>query len=63
MKFEISNTVSDDYVSNGKAKIGLTNITKQLDLIYDDKYMNIRLPYDQLREFSLLKTALNENGM
>lgn len=37
-KFEISNTVSDDYVSNGKAKIGLTNITKQLDLIYDDKY-------------------------
>lgn len=36
--FEISNTVSSDYVSKDKEKIGLTNIKKQLDLIYPDSY-------------------------
>lgn len=36
--FEISNTVSSDYVSKDKDKIGLTNIRKQLDLIYADNY-------------------------
>lgn len=38
-KFEISNTISNDYISKDKAKIGLSNITKQLDLIYADKYV------------------------
>ncbi|MHA7607826.1 sensor histidine kinase [Elizabethkingia meningoseptica] len=36
--FKISNTVSSDYVSNDKEKIGMNNIKKQLDLIYSDNY-------------------------
>lgn len=36
--FEISNTVSSDYVNKDKDKIGLANIKKQLDLIYSDHY-------------------------
>jgi len=35
---EISNTVAKDYVSNNKNAIGLSNIRKQLDLIYDKNY-------------------------
>ncbi len=41
--FEISNTVAKDYVSNSKAAIGLINIRKQLDLIYNTNYsLNIQ---------------------
>ncbi|WDO14628.1 sensor histidine kinase [Flavobacterium sp. WW92] len=36
--FKISNTVSSDYVSKDEHRIGLTNIKKQLDLIYSDNY-------------------------
>lgn len=36
--FEISNTVSKDYTSKDKATIGLSNIRKQLDLIYATNY-------------------------
>lgn len=36
--FKISNTVSSDYVSKDKDRIGLTNIKKQLDLIYPENY-------------------------
>lgn len=36
--FEISNTVSKDYVRKDKNTIGLPNITKQLDLIYGSDY-------------------------
>lgn len=36
--FEISNTVSSDYVSKDREKIGLNNIKKQLDLIYSGNY-------------------------
>lgn len=36
--FEISNTVSKDYVPKDKAKIGLSNVRKQLDLIYSANY-------------------------
>ncbi|WP_310557146.1 histidine kinase [Flavobacterium sp.] len=42
--FEISNTVSNDYENNGKENIGLSNIRKQLDLIYGNDYkMDIKL--------------------
>lgn len=37
--FEISNTVSKDYVSKDKETIGLSNIRKQLDLIYTTNYV------------------------
>ncbi|WP_447636284.1 sensor histidine kinase [Flavobacterium microcysteis] len=36
--FKISNTISSDYVSKDREKIGLTNIKKQLDLIYPNNY-------------------------
>ncbi|AZJ36961.1 histidine kinase [Tenacibaculum singaporense] len=36
-KFKISNTVSKDYVLK-KESIGLSNVRKQLDLIYQDQY-------------------------
>lgn len=35
---EISNTVSKDYTSKNKTSIGLTNIKKQLDLVYNANY-------------------------
>ena len=37
-KFEISNSVSNTFVITDKVKIGLSNITKQLDLIYANNY-------------------------
>lgn len=37
-KFEISNSVSNTFVITDKVKIGLSNITKQLDLIYVNNY-------------------------
>lgn len=37
--FEISNTVSKEYVKKDKGTIGLPNITKQLDLIYGRDYI------------------------
>lgn len=36
--FNISNTVSKEYQSNNEENIGLTNIKKQLDLIYQEGY-------------------------
>lgn len=36
--FRISNTISKDYISMGKENIGLSNIRKQLNLIYENKY-------------------------
>jgi sensor histidine kinase YesM len=36
--FEILNSVSNDYENKGKENIGLTNIRKQLDLIYGNDY-------------------------
>ncbi len=36
--FIISNTVSKDYISIRKENIGLTNIRKQLDLVYENNY-------------------------
>lgn len=36
--FEISNTVSKEYTPKDKAKIGLSNVRKQLDLIYSNNY-------------------------
>ncbi len=36
--FEISNTVSKDYTPKDKVTIGLSNIRKQLDLIYSTNY-------------------------
>lgn len=36
--FKISNTISKEYQSKNKENIGLTNIRKQLDLIYQDNY-------------------------
>lgn len=37
--FEISNTVSKDYAPKDKTTIGLSNIRKQLDLIYASNYV------------------------
>lgn len=37
--FEIENTVAKEYVSKDKESIGLTNIKKQLDLIYGIHYV------------------------
>ena len=36
--FNISNTISKDYQSSNQENIGLTNIRKQLNLIYQDRY-------------------------
>lgn len=36
--FEVSNTISSNYVNNNKETIGLPNIKKQLDLIYGQNY-------------------------
>lgn len=36
--FEIENTVSKEYMPKDKAKIGLSNVRKQLDLIYSANY-------------------------
>jgi hypothetical protein len=36
--FKISNTIPKEYQSNNKENIGLTNIRKQLNLIYQDDY-------------------------
>lgn len=36
--FEISNTISNDYEGHNKESIGLSNIKKQLNLIYQDQY-------------------------
>ena len=36
--FRISNTISKDYSSFGKENIGLSNIRKQLNLIYENNY-------------------------
>jgi sensor histidine kinase YesM len=37
-KFEVINSVSKDYIINSKENIGLSNIRKQLDLIYGKNY-------------------------
>jgi hypothetical protein len=36
--FRISNTISKEYISIGKENIGLSNIRKQLNLIYENKH-------------------------
>lgn len=36
--FKINNTISKDYQSNNKGNLGLLNVKKQLDLIYNDAY-------------------------
>ncbi len=56
--FEISNTVSKDYVPKVKETIGLSNIGKQLDLIYATNYV---LDIQSISGFFKVTLQINES--
>lgn len=58
--FEISNTVSKDYTPKDKATIGLSNIRKQLDLIYATNY---RLDIQSTTGFFKVILQINQTNL
>ena len=55
LRFKTANSVSKDYQSNSKENIGLSNIRKQLDLIYEDKY-DLKINFQNNRFEVILET-------
>jgi len=57
--FEISNSISPNYLSGNKESIGLLNIQKQLDLIYHDRY-DLKIDKSQKRFTVFLQINQND---
>jgi len=58
--FEISNTISNHYEESNKEAIGLANIKKQLDLIYQNQYS---LNIDSSKNIFTVTLQINQNSI